>query len=442
MIRLRHENGCFLHPRTNSPLDSLQVMIVDTGELSRSYYDSSGLACWSTGCTRPDDNVPDDKVQARRCLDCTRSIKSGGFNRSAPCKFYQIIKVLLPEDGIVCEVRISASSLFAKETNKLGLYKYIDYLEKNREEVEEILTELYLVEQYNSHRIYFKPVRPLAEEELATARQQIEAASQSPNPFKGNIEEIFMANPSHIIKGVEARYPRLDKPYRFDNKAGKNGKSVPCEPTEDGARYELDFSMTGKQAKELYAVMQDAYTNAKGRDKTWPAKLEMPFKKQEDGSFIGKTSLKAAYSGNATEPPAQFDAKNDRLGSDFMLTTGSTVNIAVEMIPFKMATTGVSLRLRGVQVLKYLPYKPASPFEEADGFVADDAKNMFSAAEEDDDDVFEAEGQITKQPDLFDEDEEEEAEVAEPVKRKKKKEAAPADDEEMADIIDIWGDED
>lgn len=124
-----------------------------------------------------------------------------------------------------------------------------------------------------------------------------------------------------------------------------------------------------------------------------------------------------------------------------MLTTGSTVNIAVEMIPFKMATTGVSLRLRGVQVLKYLPYKPASPFEEADGFTADQTKSMFSAAE-DDDDMFEAEGQITKQPDLFDDDEEEEEEVVEPVKRKKKKEAAPADDEEMADIIDIWGDED
>ena len=440
MIRLKNEDGCFLHPRTNSPLDSLQVMIVDRGELSRGYYDSSGLVCWSTGCDYPDSNVPEHKVQANRCIDCTRSIKSGGFNRSAPCKLYQVIKVLLPEDGIVCELRISASSLFSKETNKLGFYKYIEYLEKNREEPEEILTELYLVEQYNSHRIYFKPVRPLAEEELAIAAQQIEAASQPPNPFIGNIEELYMANPSHIIKGVEARYPRLDKPYRFDNKAGKNGKSVPCDPTEDGARYELDFCMSAAQAKELYGIMQDAYTNAKGRDKTWPKKLEMPFKKQEDGTFVGKTSLKAAYSGNATEPPAQFDAKNDRLGEDFMLTTGSTVNVAVEMIPFKMATTGVSLRLRGVQVLKYLPYKPASPFEEAEGFTADDAKSMFTAATNDDDDVFEAEGQITKQPDLFDEDEAEE--VAEPVKRKKKKEAAPADDEEMADIIDIWGDED
>jgi len=123
-----------------------------------------------------------------------------------------------------------------------------------------------------------------------------------------------------------------------------------------------------------------------------------------------------------------------------MLTTGSTVNVAVEMIAFKMASTGVSLRVRGVQVLKYLPYKPASPFDEADGFTADQSKSLFTAAE--DDDMFEGEGQITKQPDLFDDAEDEVSEVAEPVKRKKKKEAAPAVEEEMADIIDIWGDED
>jgi len=190
MIRLKNDNGCFLHPRTNSPLDSLQVMIVDRGELSRSYYDSNGLACWSTGCTNPDDNVPEGRVQASRCMDCTKSIKGGGYNRSAPCKFYQVMKVLLLKDGIVCELRINVGSLFAKETNKLGFYKYIEYLERNQEEVENILTELYLVEQYNSHRVYFKPVRPLAEEELATARQQTEAASQPSNPFKGKIEEL------------------------------------------------------------------------------------------------------------------------------------------------------------------------------------------------------------------------------------------------------------
>jgi len=442
MIRLKNIDGCFLHPRTNCPLNSLQVVVIDKGELSRSYYEGSSLACWSTGCIRPDKAVLENKVQASRCLDCTKSITGGSFDRSAPCKFYQVIKVLLPEDGIVCELRVSASSLFSKETNKFGFYKYVEYLEKNREEVEEILTELYLVEHYSSYRIYFKPVRPLSEEELATARQQIKAASQSLNPFTRNIEEVYMANPSHIIKNVEARYPRLDKPYRFDSKAGKKGKSVPCEPTEDGARYELDFCMSAAQAKELYAVMQNAYGSAKGRDKTWPAKLEIPFKKQDDGTFVGKTTLKAAYSGIETTLPAQFDAKNDPLGSDFMLTTGSTVNIAVELIPFKMATTGVSLRLRGVQVLKYIPYKPPSPFETAEGFTADDTKSMFAKTDAADKNMLEAEGQITKQLDLFVDDEEEQPEIIEPVKRKKKKEIAPAEDEAMADIIDIWGEED
>ena len=43
----------------------------------------------------------------------------------------------------------------------------------------------------------------------------------------------------HIIKGVKAYYPKIDKPYRFDSSAGAKGKSVPCAATDDGAKYEL-----------------------------------------------------------------------------------------------------------------------------------------------------------------------------------------------------------
>jgi len=100
----------------------------------------------------------------------------------------------------------------------------VEHLAQHKEEVEHVLTEIYFEETNGYNSVYFKPVRPLAEEELATARQQIEAASQPSNPFKGKIEELNMANPSHIIKGVEARYPRLDKPYRFDNKAGRTAE--------------------------------------------------------------------------------------------------------------------------------------------------------------------------------------------------------------------------
>ena len=42
---------------------------------------------------------------------------------------------------------------------------------------------------------------------------------------------------------------------------------------------------------------------------------------------------------------------------------------------------------------------------------------------------------------LFDDDEEEAEEIKEPVKRKKKKEEPEAAATEVADIIDIWGDD-
>ena len=53
-----------------------------------------------------------------------------------------------------------------------------------------------------------------------------------------------------------------------------------------------------------------------------------------------------------------------------LVTTGSTVNIAVSFVPYDMGgKQNVSLRLRGVQVIKYIPYEDKNPFEETDGFV-------------------------------------------------------------------------
>jgi hypothetical protein len=121
-----------------------------------------------------------------------------------------------------------------------------------------------------------------------------------------------------------------------------------------------------------------------------------------------------------------------------MLTTGSTVNIAVELIPYKMAATGVSLRLRGVQVLKYLPYKPPSPFGEEDGFSAD-AESGSPFQTESSDGMFESEVS-TDSSDAFDVEEK----VKEPVKRKKKTETPNDDDndDDIEDIISSWGSDD
>ena len=442
MKRLRVKDGCFVHPNTFEPLHSVEVVITNRGSLSRSYYDGEGaLNCWSYDCDFPDPNVPASKRQASRCIDCVQSIQRGGFGKGTPCRFFTVIHVAFLGMEQVFELRVNALSLFAKDGTDLNLYKYIEYLEDNQEQVEDVITEIYLGDSYGTHKMYFKPVRPLREEELANIQQLVRAAPKESNPFE-TIKEQEMAYSTYIIKNVEALYPHLDQPYKFDSKAGKRGQSVPCDAADDGAGYELNFNMNKDQAKALYKVMQDAYVNHKGRDKSWPDKLDMPFEKSKNDTdlFVGKARLKAMYGTQATKPPAQYDAKNQPLESGFKLTTGSTVNIAVELVPYKMAATGVSLRLRGVQVLKYLPYKPPSPFDAEEGFSADE--NSGSPFESNDgDDMFESEDtpKPAADPDPFDDEEEE---VKEPVKRKKKKDETPDDDDDIADIIDVWGDDD
>ena len=131
MIRLQSNNGCFVHPRTNSLSDSVEVVIVARGTLSRNYYQGSQLVCWSTDGTAPDVQVATSNKQASRCMDCTQSIKRGGYNRGSACKFYTVLTVAFPEDNIVCDLRISALSLFSTTVNRLSWYKYIEYLERN-----------------------------------------------------------------------------------------------------------------------------------------------------------------------------------------------------------------------------------------------------------------------------------------------------------------------
>ena len=83
-------------------------------------------------------------------------------------------------------------------------------------------------------------------------------------------------------------------------------------------------------------------------------------------------------------------------------------------------------------MLEYIPYKARSPFDEEDGFTADEeSSNPFESVEE----------EVKEKPeaDPFDDDEEEE--VKEPVKRKKKKDDDD-DEDDIEDIIANWGDDD
>jgi hypothetical protein len=141
--------------------------------------------------------------------------------------------------------------------------------------------------------------------------------------------------------------------------------------------------------------------------------------------LVGKANIRAIYKNKPVDIPPQFDADNERLPDDFKLTEGSTINLAVELNAYKMASgSGLNLRIRGVQVIDYLPYTSPSPFGMEEGYTQGDT---VEEVEESADNIFA---------------EEEEVAVAEPVKRPKKKAATPPPDDDLSDVIDEWGSED
>ena len=230
---------------------------------------------------------------------------------------------------------------------------------------------------------------------------------------------------NYKIKGVEALYPRINKTYKFDS---SENRSVPCDVLDDGAAYEMSFKMNETQAKELMSAMASVYKEK--RESKWPEKFPVPFTKDDEGMYIGKAKLKGAYGKDATSKPKQYDAKNKELPEDFQLTSGSTVNLAVVLVPYSMASAGVSLRLRAVQVTKYIPLQVASPFDSVDGFSADEI------SDDDESPFFEIETESSSEVDNVIE-----LPVEEPKKKAAKvKTAAPKEKEDLSDLVDAWDD--
>ena len=233
-----------------------------------------------------------------------------------------------------------------------------------------------------------------------------------------------LVNLSYIIKDVEILWPKINQPYRFDN---KERRSVPCDATDDQAAYETNFRMNKKQAQELWKGMEAAYVSQ--REDAWRAVIYNPFKKDEDsGTFTHKAKLTAAYNGRPTPSPQQYDAKNVALEASFELTTGSTANIAVVFVPYSINAdrTGVSLRLKGVQVTKYVTRQAVSPFEAVEGFTSSPTSEDNPFEEAATDSVFEEEDATV--------------EVKEPKKMTKKSAAPKQEKSEITDVLSEWDD--
>jgi hypothetical protein len=101
----------------------------------------------------------------------------------------------------------------------------------------------------------------------------------------------------------------------------------------------------------------------------------------ETGNYKFKVKLKATVRGRDnqtyTQRPIVVDSKRSPMTEETLIGNGSIVKVAYEPHPYVMASNkqvGVSLRLKGVQVLQLVEYGnkgAASMFDEEDGYVAE-----------------------------------------------------------------------
>jgi hypothetical protein len=161
--------------------DTMNAVIVDAAEISRTYYEGSfdpenpsAPTCWSTDTRSPSPDVPEDQRKASRCADCPMNIKGSGQGDSRACRFSQRLAVVLEgELDKVYQLQIPATSLFGEaKGNDMGLQAYIKFLSAHNTPAIAVMTELRFDEDSTAPKLYFRPVRGLDEAEL---NQAIEA---------------------------------------------------------------------------------------------------------------------------------------------------------------------------------------------------------------------------------------------------------------------------
>src|SRR5210317_41685 len=97
--------------------------------------------------------------------------------------------------------------------------------------------------------------------------------------LKQGDKSMKMLTPNQVLfENVTAQYPRINQTYRFDN---MDNKTVPCRPEEDGAAYEISFSMTNEDATEFLKKCDEIYAETAAADtkRKWkPKPMYYPYK--------------------------------------------------------------------------------------------------------------------------------------------------------------------
>lgn len=150
--------------------DTVNVIIINAALVSRAYFGkqfdpnkSTAPECWSDDTQRPSSNVPQERIQARRCMDCTQNVRGSGDNGGRACRFQQRLAVVFEGDlEEVYQLQIPASSIFGRVVNgNMGMQEYARHLSSHGTAVISVVTNIAFDKDSVVPKLYFKPIRPI-----------------------------------------------------------------------------------------------------------------------------------------------------------------------------------------------------------------------------------------------------------------------------------------
>jgi len=158
--------------------DHMNVVVVNAAAVSRTYYEGSydpnnptAPSCWSMDTRVPAAEVPAEQRKASRCADCPMNVKGSGQGNSRACRFNQRLAITLegkPDE--VYQLQLPATSIFGEATNgQMPMQAYAKLLNAHNTPIIAVLTQMTFDENAETPKLFFKPVRPLNEEELQAA---------------------------------------------------------------------------------------------------------------------------------------------------------------------------------------------------------------------------------------------------------------------------------
>ncbi len=190
--------------------DSKDIIVVNAAPVSRSYFEnaydpnrSAVPTCWSADTQRPSVDVPQEKKQAARCMDCPQNIRGSGSNRGRACRFAQRLAVVF--DGQLDEVyqlQLPATSIYGRGNGgHMPMQDYVKFLSSRGSVATRIITRVYFDEQSPIPKLYFKPIRSLNEGEA----EKVSELKNHPDTLKAISLDVFAEpkSPFSVVEGFE-----------------------------------------------------------------------------------------------------------------------------------------------------------------------------------------------------------------------------------------------